>query len=40
MGIIEPSNGTMIPSIPKIPPRLGYRKSPGRFYSGHHRHLT
>jgi len=24
----------MIPSIPQIPPRLGCRRSPGRFYSG------
>jgi len=30
----------MIPSIPQIPSRLGCRKSPGRFYTGHHTQLT
>ena len=26
--------------IPQSPPRLGFRRSPGRYYSGHHSCLT
>jgi len=37
---LGPSSRTMIPSMPQIPPRLGCKRSPGRFYSGHHSHLT
>jgi len=33
-----PSNRTMIPSTPQIPPKLGCRRSPRRFYSDHHSH--
>lgn len=33
LGVIGPSNTTMIPSTLQTPPRLGCRRSPGRFYS-------
>ena len=29
------SNRTMIPSIPQSPTRLGFRRSPGKYQSGH-----